>query len=233
MHHPLILVIEDEESIRELLRFILKNNQFEIFEAEDAETAYQKITRRQPDLILLDWMLPKESGIEIAKFFKNDALTKNIPIIMLTAKAEEDNKVEALDLGADDYIVKPFSPRELIARIHAVLRRDKNKEEKNQIYKINELIVDVTHRKAVIADVEIDIRPLEFKLLHFFIAHPNRIYTRQQLLDHVWGHDVYVDERTIDATIKRLRKALKIKNYDRCIETIRSVGYRFIPYDKK
>lgn len=233
MNNPLILVIEDEESIRDLLRFILSTNQFDIMEAEDAKTAYQKVTQRRPDLILLDWMLPKESGIEIAKLFKSDALTQNIPIIMLTARAEEDNKVEALGLGADDYIVKPFSPRELIARIHAVLRREQKTQdkEKKQIYKINELILDATHHRVTIAETNIELRPLEFRLLHFFIAHVGRIYTRQQLLDYVWGQDSYVDERTIDATIKRLRQALKIKNYDRCVETIRSVGYRFVPYE--
>lgn len=231
MSNSVILVIEDEESIRDLLRFILKNNHYEMLEAEDAKTAYQKISQRRPDLILLDWMLPKESGIEIARFFKNDALTQNIPIIMLTARAEEDNKVEALGLGADDYVVKPFSPRELIARIQAVLRREKKKD-KNQIFKINELILDAIEHRVLIANTQIELRPLEFKLLHFFISHVNRPFTRQQLLDHIWGHDVYVDERTIDATIKRLRKALKIKNYDRCIETIRGIGYRFIPYDQ-
>ncbi|GAB4392499.1 MAG: phosphate response regulator transcription factor PhoB [Gammaproteobacteria bacterium] len=220
-----ILIVEDEAPIRDMLRYALQPHSFVLYEAEDAQTAYRQIYQVLPDLILLDWMLPGESGIDFAKRLKRDELSRDIPIIMLTARAEEDNKIKGLSAGADDYVVKPFSPRELIARINAVLRRGPMILNDKLVAK--DLVLDIQIQQVTVKQQIINLGPLEFKLLVFFMRHPGRIYSREQLLDKVWGTGVYIDERTVDVTVKRLRQALRPTAYDQTIKTIRGSGYLF------
>ena len=226
MKNQTILIIEDELPIRDMLRFALQTTEFELLEAENAQAAYRIIGEKLPDLILLDWMLPGESGISIAKRLKTDTTTQDIPLIMLTARADEENKVRALEIGADDYVVKPFSPRELLARIKAVLRRGPAATPEG-IYQIKDLQVDSQAHRATLNNKILELSSLEFKLLKFFITHPNRTYSREQLLNHVWGMSSDVDDRTVDVTIRRLRKSLADENYAKLIQTVRGMGYRF------
>ena len=226
MKNKTILVVDDETPIRDMLRLALEMADYEVIEAGDAQTAHSLIVDKKPDMILLDWMLPGTSGIELARRLKRDELTEDIPIIMLTAKAEEDNKVQGLDLGADDYITKPFSPRELIARLKAVLRRADTSDRAEPICIAN-LVLDPASHRVTIDDQPIQLGPTEFRLLEFFLTHQERVYSRNQLLDHVWGGNVYVEERTIDVHIRRLRKALTVEGHDRFIQTVRGAGYRF------
>ncbi len=226
MTNKTILVVDDETPIRDMLRLALEMADYNVLEAGDAQTAHSLIIDRNPDMILLDWMLPGTSGIELARRLKRDELTQDIPIIMLTAKSEEDNKIQGLELGADDYITKPFSPRELIARLKAVLRRAESQEHSEPI-KIGALCLDPASHRVTIEDVPVQLGPTEFRLLEFFLTHQERVYTRNQLLDHVWGGNVYVEERTIDVHIRRLRKALTLEGHDRFIQTVRGAGYRF------
>lgn len=221
-----ILIVEDESAIREMLGYTLMKNGYEFEEAADTDQATDMISRNKPDLILLDWMLPGVSGIDYARRLRNNANTKAIPIIMLTARGEETDKVRALDMGADDYITKPFSTKELLARIRAVMRRS-DQEKSTDIIKIEGLVLDPETYRVTANDETIEISPTEFRLLHFFITHPERVYSRAQLLDQVWGQNIYVEERTVDVHIRRLRKTLEIHGYDRFIQTVRSVGYRF------
>jgi two-component system phosphate regulon response regulator PhoB len=221
-----ILIIEDEQPIREMISFALESTGFKIHEAADARQAQTQIAENLPDLILLDWMLPGISGIDYARRLKKEELTREIPIIMLTARTEEENKVQGLESGADDYVTKPFSPRELVARIKAVLRRGGPPAEEEML-KANELVLDTASHRVSIGDTLLEIGPTEYRLLEFFMSHPERVYSRSQLLDRVWGSTVYVEERTVDVHIRRLRKALELQGHDALIQTVRGAGYRF------
>jgi two-component system phosphate regulon response regulator PhoB len=219
-----ILLVEDESAIREMLRFALSSAGFEISEAEDSLAAQQCIDAAKPDLILLDWMLPGLSGVDFTKRLKSDEATQEIPIIMLTAKAEEDNKIKGFESGADDYITKPFSTRELLARIKAVLRRSQGEASENLV--IGQLTLDPKSHRVTATDVVIDLGPTEYRLLKFFMSHQDRVYSRNQVLDQVWGSGVYVEDRTVDVHIRRLRKALEPHGLDAIIQTVRGAGYR-------
>jgi len=221
-----ILVVEDEAAIREMLGYALMKEGYVFEEAADSEGARLIIDRRKPDLILMDWMLPGLSGVDYARRLRSNPDTKDIPIIMLTAKTEETDKVKALDLGSDDYITKPFSTKELLARIRAVIRRTGGKESQ-EIIEVQGLTLDPGTYRVTINGQHVDISPTEFRLLHFFIRHPEKVYNRAQLLDLVWGQNVYVEERTVDVHIRRLRKTLEPYQFDKYIQTVRSFGYRF------
>lgn len=225
-----ILIVEDEPAIRDMVAFALRKGEFDPVHAGDARQAQEAIAERLPDLILLDWMLPGTSGLELARRWRRDALTREVPIIMLTARGEENDRVGGLEAGVDDYVVKPFSARELLARIRAVLRRARDDDEDGSIAVGDVRIDGAAHR--VLARVEggeqaVHIGPTEYRLLHFFMTHPDRVYSRSQLLDHVWGGSVYVEERTIDVHIRRLRKTLEPHGLDGMVQTVRGAGYRF------
>lgn len=221
-----ILIVEDEGAIRDMLGYALMKAGFLCEEAADTEAARSTLKAARPDLILLDWMLPGMSGIDYARRLKSAPETRDIPIIMLTAKGEEADKVRGLETGADDYITKPFSTRELVARVRAVLRRYV-KAETGALIEINGLRLDPETYRVTANGQDIEISPTEFKLLRFFIGHPERVYSRSRLLDQVWGENVYVEERTVDVHIRRLRKTLEPFGFQRYIQTVRSVGYRF------
>jgi two-component system phosphate regulon response regulator PhoB len=226
MANKVILVVEDEASIREMLRFALQRADFTVVEAGDVPSARLKLAERRADLILLDWMMPGVSGLEYARELKGSASTRDVPIIMVTARAEEEDRVRGLNLGCDDYVSKPFSFPELIARINAVLRRTVPGGEEERLA-INGLEVDAASQRVTAKGQPVRLGPTEYKLLHFFASHPERVYTREQVLDRVWGHNVYVEERTVDVHIRRLRKALEPFGYDGMIQTVRGTGYRF------
>lgn len=220
-----ILVIEDEPGIQEVLKFNLTQQGHDVIVAGDGEDALNLLRGALPDIILLDWMLPGMSGIDLAKRVRADSRLKNIPIIMLTARADERDKVLGLDTGADDYITKPFSPRELMARIKAVLRRRAPEMTEDPV-EVGGLKLDPVSHRVFGDEVALDLGPTEFRLLHFFMTHPERVYSRSQLLDHVWGDHVFVEERTVDVHIRRLRGALEATGHDRLIQTVRGAGYR-------
>lgn len=221
-----ILVVEDEPAIRSLIEINLKRAGYAVALAADANVAQAIINESLPALVLLDWMLPGVSGIEYARRLRRDARTKTLPIIMLTARGEERDKVDALEGGADDYVTKPFSARELMARIKALLRRNAP-HNTDDLIKIGELLLDpVSHRVSVL-DATVSLGPTEFRLLHFLMAHPERVHSRTQLLDRIWGDGVYVEERTVDVHIRRLRAALEPSKCDDMIQTVRGTGYRF------
>jgi two-component system phosphate regulon response regulator PhoB len=226
----IVLVVEDEDAIRELVGFTLDRAGYEMHEAEDAEQAWRQVNNHSPNLILLDWMLPGMSGIELARRLRRNARTVGIPIIMLTARGDEHDKVYGLEAGADDYLSKPFSPRELIARIGAVLRRVGAVSE-GEVYELNGLCLNRAEHRVTSHGNPLNLGPTEFRLLHFFLSHPGRVYSRGQILDYVWGSNVYIEERTVDVHIRRLRKALSPNDHHRMIETIRGVGYRFSARD--
>ena len=221
-----ILIVEDERAIRDMIAFALRRAGMEVIPAEDALAAQQAIGERVPDLVLLDWMLPGMSGLEYARRLKRDELTREVPVIMLTARGEEDDRVIGLDTGVDDYVVKPFSTRELIARIKAVLRRV-NPGSDGQVVKQGDLVLDTAAHRAFVGSQTIALGPTEYRLLSFFMTHPERVYSRSQLLDHVWGSNVYVEERTVDVHIRRLRKSLEPHAVERYVQTVRGAGYRF------
>ena len=221
-----ILLVEDEAPIREMLEFVLEQSGFETVKAEDYQIALEKVVEPYPDLILLDWMLPGGSGVQLAKKLKQHEFTRDIPIIMLTARGEEEDKVRGLESGADDYITKPFSPKELIARIKAVMRRVTPTSSEQPIV-FNGLNLDPVSHRVTAQDEPLDMGPTEFKLLHFFMTHVERVYSREQLLDNVWGTNVYVEDRTVDVHIRRLRKAIGKYGHDAMIQTVRGAGYRF------
>jgi two-component system, OmpR family, phosphate regulon response regulator PhoB len=225
--NPSILVVDDEPAIRQMLAFALTGAGFEISEAGDVEHAQAVLSEQRPDLILLDWMLPGVSGVDLARRLKRDPATRRIPLIMLTARGEEGDKIRGLEVGADDYITKPFSTRELIARINAVLRRNAVDEKDEESVEVGGLRLDAGTHRVTADNTPLELSPMEFRLLQFFITHPERVYSRAQLLDQVWGSDSYVEERTVDVHIRRLRKLLEPRGYDRLIQTVRSVGYRF------
>lgn len=221
-----VLVVEDEVSIRDMLRLVLEQNGYEVFEAEDFDVAVEALKQVTPDLVLLDWMLPGGSGIQLARKFKQQDFSRQTPIIMLTARGEEEDKVRGLESGADDYITKPFSPKELIARIKAVLRRVSPTTDDEEI-SMNGLVLEPVSHRVLSNGNTVDMGPTEFKLLHFFMTHPERVYSREQLLDNVWGTNVYVEDRTVDVHIRRLRKALSDFGHDSMVQTVRGAGYRF------
>lgn len=221
-----ILIVDDESAIRDMLRVALEMAEYQVMEASNAQDAHSLIIDEKPDLILLDWMMPGTSGIELARRLKRDEVTASTPIIMLTAKGEEDNKIQGLEVGADDYITKPFSPRELVARLKAVLRRADPQITAAPIT-VQGLCLDPASHRVTIHDQSVDMGPTEYRLLEFFLTHQERAYTRSQLLDHVWGGNVYVEERTVDVHIRRLRKALTIDGHEDLIQTVRGTGYRF------
>ncbi|CAI8157970.1 phosphate regulon transcriptional regulator PhoB [Pseudidiomarina mangrovi] len=221
-----ILIVEDEAPIREMLSFVMEQHGYQAVEAGDFQAALDKIVEPLPDMILLDWMLPGGSGIQLAKKLKGEDFTKNIPIIMLTARSEEEDKVRGLEVGADDYITKPFSPKELMARMRAVFRRVAPTA-LDEPLEVQGLKLDPVSHRVTAFDDRVEMGPTEFKLLHFFMTHPERVYSREQLLDHVWGTNVYVEDRTVDVHIRRLRKALELHEHDRLVQTVRGVGYRF------
>ncbi|TJY62362.1 phosphate regulon transcriptional regulatory protein PhoB [Sinimarinibacterium sp. CAU 1509] len=226
MQGKLILVVEDEAPIREMLRFALNRAEFRVAEASGAQEARLRVADERPDLILMDWMMPGISGVELTREFKAQATTRDIPIIMVTARAEEEDKIRGLNIGCDDYVSKPFSYPELIARIQAVLRRAVPGGEEERVA-INGLEVDAASQRVTAKGQPVRLGPTEYRLLHFFVSHPERVYTREQVLDRVWGQNVYVEERTVDVHIRRLRKALEPFGYDAMIQTVRGSGYRF------
>jgi two-component system, OmpR family, phosphate regulon response regulator PhoB len=221
-----VLIVEDERPIREMIAFGLKRAGFEVREAGDCRSAREQLADRRPDLLLIDWMLPDMSGLELTRSLKRDRETRDVPIIMLTARAEEGDKVAGLEGGADDYVVKPFSPRELLARINAVLRRSGPGGAEERI-EFGGLALDQASHRVMAGERTIALGPTEYRMLEFFMTHPERVYSRDQLLDRIWGGNVYVEERTIDVHIRRLRKALEDFGYDRFIQTVRGSGYRF------
>ena len=221
-----ILVVEDERPIREMIAFGLRRAGFEVREAADARSGRAEVANRRPDLLLVDWMLPDTSGLEFTRELKRDRETSELPVIMLTARAEEGDKGAGLEGGADDYITKPCSPRELLARINAVLRRTLPAEGSERV-DIDGLVLDLSSQRVTSGDRTVALGPTEYRMLAFFMTHPERVYTREQLLDRVWGGNVYVEERTIDVHIRRLRKALEEFGHDRLIQTVRGAGYRF------
>lgn len=221
-----ILVVEDETAIREMICFVLEQNGFQPIEAEDYDSALSFLIDPYPDLVLLDWMIPGGSGLQVIKQMKRESNTRDIPIIMLTAKGEEEDKVQGLETGADDYVIKPFSPKELVARVKAILRR-LSPMSAEDIIEFNGLGLDPVSHRVTSQDKPIDMGPTEFKLLHFFMTHPERVYSREQLLNYVWGTNVYVEDRTVDVHIRRLRKAIEDDGHDRMIQTVRGTGYRF------
>lgn len=223
-----ILVVEDEAAIQELISLTMHLAGYQVLNANNAEQAMHYIRAKLPDLILLDWMLPGVSGVELAKRLRAQPRTQQIPIIMLTAKGAEGDKVTGLEAGADDYITKPFSPKELLARIRAVLRRRAPQLMDDRIT-VNGLHLDPVTHQLHANDKLLSISPTEFRLLHFFMTHPNRVFTRSQLLDRVWGDHVYVEERTVDVHIRRLRKALAPTAHHTHIQTVRGAGYSFNP----
>jgi two-component system, OmpR family, phosphate regulon response regulator PhoB len=221
-----ILVVEDEQAIREVIAFALRRDGFSVREAGNCHEARIQLTDERPDLVLVDWMLPDMSGLELTRLLKRDPDTRDIPIIMLTARAEEEDKVRGLEGGADDYVAKPFSARELLARIKAVMRRGKPDDE-DELLRVGELVLNAASHRVTVGDAVVSLGPTEYRLLKFFMAHRDRVYSRAQLLDRVWGGNVYVEERTVDVHIRRLRKALEPSGCDRLIQTVRGAGYRF------
>jgi two-component system, OmpR family, phosphate regulon response regulator PhoB len=221
-----ILVVDDEPDIRGVIRFALEGADFRVIEAGHAEGARGLLSADRPDLVLLDWMLPGCSGLELAEELKQDPKTRALPIIMVSAHGAEEDRIRGLDTGADDYIAKPFSPREMIARINAVLRRARP-DELTDIIEIGGLTMDHVGHRVSVGDRPVAVAPTEYRLLHFLMTHADRAYSRAQLLDRVWGDQVYVEERTVDVHMRRLRKALEPTGHDRMLQTVRGVGYRF------
>ena len=221
-----ILLVDDEAPIRDMLAIALEAADYNVLQAENAQQAHACIIDRHPDLVLLDWMMPGTTGLELLRRLKRDELTEKIPVIMLTAKAEEDSKISGLDAGADDYIAKPFSPRELVSRVKAVLRRI-GREELKDIITVDQLSFDPLSHRVSIADKDINLGPTEYRMLQFFLTHQERVYSRDQILDYVWGGNAYLDERTVDVHIRRLRKAISVAGHDNYVQTVRGAGYRF------
>jgi two-component system phosphate regulon response regulator PhoB len=223
---PTILVVEDEPAIQELLAVNLKHNGFLVVRAGSAEDADAAIRAALPDLLILDWMLPGQSGVSLAKRLRSDERTRELPIIMLTARVHEEDKVLGLEAGADDYITKPFSPKELVARVRAVLRR-RMPHLAGEVVEIGKLSLNPATHRVMAGGLPVELGPTEFRLLLFFMSHTERVYSRAQLLDEVWGDHVFIEERTVDVHIRRLRAALEPTGEDSRIETVRGAGYRF------
>ena len=221
-----ILIVEDEKPIRDMIAFGLRRAGFDVREAEDCSEARSRIADSRPDLLLVDWMLPDQSGLELTRAIKRNKETQDLPVILLTARAEEQDKVAGLEGGADDYVTKPFSPRELLARIQAVLRRT-SPTAAGEAIEAGALKLDPVSHRVIAGEQTVSLGPTEYRLLQFFMEHPDRVYARSQLLDRVWGGNVYVEERTVDVHIRRLRKALEPFACDSLVQTVRGSGYRF------
>ena len=226
MATPCICVVEDDPAVREMLRFLLLKDGWQVCEAVDSVEADRCLTQHHPTLIMLDWMLPGMSGVEYARKLARDEATREIPVIMLTARGEEEDRVRGLESGVDDYVTKPFSPRELLARIRAVLRRVAP-HDGNERIEIDGLSLDPGSHRVIANNEAIALGAKELRLLHFLMTHTDRVYTRSQLLDRVWGMNAFVEERTVDVYVRRLRKALERHKCDQLIQTVRGVGYRF------
>lgn len=224
--NPSILIVEDEPAILELVAINLKHAGFEVVTAESAEAAETCIRSALPDLAILDWMLPGQSGIALAKKLRNDERTRELPLIMLTARVHEEDKIQGLDAGADDYVTKPFSPKELVARVRAVLRR-RAPHLAGDAVQAGDLVLNPASHRVEAAGRLLELGPTEFRLLGFFMTHPERVYSRAQLLDEVWGDHVFLEERTVDVHIRRLRAALEAAGHAERVETVRGTGYRF------
>ena len=222
-----VLVVDDESAIREMIRFALGRAGMKVRCAEDGLEALNKISEKTPDILLLDWMMPGISGLELTRRLRRNSRTAEIPIIMLTARVTEDDKVAGLNAGTDDYIIKPFSPRELVARIQAVLRRASPGDVDGKI-KLGDITIDSVSRQVYFNDEPVHIGPTEYRLLEFFMTHNGRSFSREQLLDHVWGTNTYLEERTVDVHIRRLRKLLTAADLDKYVQTVRGHGYRFM-----
>jgi len=221
-----VLVVEDEDAIREMLVMVLEQASFKVLAVASAEQARESLADNMVDLIVLDWMLPGISGVELARRLKSEPGYKDLPIILLTARGEEEDKIRGLEIGADDYITKPFSPRELIARIKAVMRRSGKLSESGQL-SIGDLTLDAEQHKLTIDGRSLEVSPTEFRLMQFFMTNPDKVYSRTHLLDQVWGRSVYIEERTVDVHIRRLRKILAEYGREELIQTVRGFGYRF------
>lgn len=222
-----ILIVEDEPAIRDMIAYALRTQSYQPLCVQDAKEALQAVSERIPDLILLDWMLPGMSGVELARRLRREDNTRDIPIIMLTAKGEETDRIAGFDSGADDYVIKPFSSRELLARIKAVLRRSRETEDDGSI-SVGPLRLDANQQKLIIGEEKIHLGPTEYRLLHFLMSHTNRVYNRNQLLDFVWGGNSDIEDRTVDVHVRRLRKALEPFGLEVMIETVRGTGYRLV-----
>ncbi len=227
MSQQIILIIEDEAAIRDMLKFTLSASGYLVREAPDAEAGWKIALEDKPDLILLDWMLPGMSGVAFAQKVRQNSQTQSLPIIMLTARGEEEDQVKGFDSGADDYVVKPFSPRALVARVQALLRRQLSDKPLTDRIESGKMQLDLTSHRFFIDQQEVSLGPSEFRLIHFFMTHPNRVFSRSQLLDEVWGTNVVVEDRTVDVHIRRLRKLLEPLEVADYIQTIRGSGYRF------
>ena len=223
---PRVLIVEDEPAIAELIAVNLRHNGFSPIWSEDGDSAQRELDAILPDVILLDWMLPGQSGLALARKWRADSRTKPIPILMLTARGDEPDKVAGLDAGADDYITKPFSTQELLARIRAVLRR-RAPEQLSDSVSIGVLTLDAATHRVTCQEQPVKVGPTEFKLLHYLMKHPERVHSRSQLLDKVWGDHVFIEERTVDVHIRRLRAALETSGHHERVETVRGTGYRF------
>ncbi len=220
-----VLIVEDDNDIREMLRFSLEREGFKVTEAESADVALRVLDKPGVDVIVADWMLPGMSGIDFIRRLRADESTKDLPIIMLTARGEESDKLRGFDSGADDYLTKPFSPKELIARVKAVIRRTVSRE--GELLTVGELCLDVQSHRLTICGNLVHAGPTEYRLLEFLMRNPERVFSREQLLDRVWGRAVYVDDRTVDVHVLRLRKLLAPQGYDQYVQTVRGAGYRF------
>ena len=225
MSSKTVLLVEDDRDILDMLVFSLQRAGYAVIETEDAEQALDKLGGVLPDIMLVDWMLPGMNGPDLVRRIRRDQLVQNVPVIMLTARGEEADKLQGFDTGIDDYLTKPFSPRELLARMKALLRRSGNDEDES--IQVKNLTLDIKAHRLSVADESVQIGPTEFKLLEFFMKHQDRAYSREQLLDLVWGRNVYVEERTVDVHILRLRKLLSPFGYDKFVQTVRGSGYRF------
>ena len=221
---PRVLVVEDESDLVVMLRYNLEKEGFEVAATGDGEEALLLVEEQAPDIILLDWMVPMVSGIEVCRRLRRNPDTRDIPIIMLTARGEEDDRVRGLNAGADDYVTKPFSPGELIARVHAVLRRSRPALEADEL-RFADIVMDLAAHRVTRAGQAVELRQIEFRLLRHFIEHPGRVYSREQLLDQVWRDDAFIEPRTVDVHIRRLRKALNVTGGEDLIRTVRSTGY--------
>ena len=221
-----VLIVDDEAAIREMVSLALETAKFNVLEASDSQDGHAIIIDSQPDVVLLDWMMPGTTGLELLRRLRRDPLTEKIPVILLTAKTSEDSKITGLDSGADDFISKPFSPKELVSRIRAVIRRSTVTEPSEPI-KVGEMLFDPESHRVSICDEPVDIGPTEYRMLQFFLTHQERVYSRDQILDHVWGANVYLDERTVDVHIRRLRKAISVAGHEKYVQTVRGAGYRF------
>lgn len=219
-----LLLIEDEPAIRNVIRFSLPENEFVLEETDNAKDAEKALALNIPDLIIVDWMLPGKNGIDFIKWLRQHPQYEFIPVIILTAKAEEQNKIKGLTYGADDYMTKPFSPAELIARIKTILRRGKIIKYQHQI-QFGPFTVDNERKQIKIHEIVLDLRPIEYKILFFFITHPGKVFSREQLINFIWGQTVYIDERTVDVNMRRVRNKLKVHNHHNLIKTVRGSGY--------